>query len=373
MKQFSIKPNIHELDSFDALAKAFALGPDDLIFTQKIIYGRFIEPLKLNCQFLFQEDFGTGEPSDKMVDAILDSLKDRSYKRLVSVGGGTIIDIAKILVVDNITCTLDVFEDRIPFTRSRGLIQVPTTCGTGSEMTGVAVIDITSRHSKIGKRIESSFADDVVLIPELVKGLPYPFFLYSSVDALIHAMEIFACYKTSTYDDLFTLKAIRVILTGYKKIAAEGPDARFDQIGDFLKASNYAGIALANVLCGAVHAMAMHFGSAHHVAHGESNYRFLMSVFKLYARHSDHEKLQVMADIIHAVLGTEGGVPEAFAGLEALLRQLIPDKRLRDYGMNETDIEPYADRVLETQQRLLVNSHIPITREHLIGIYQELY
>ena len=373
MKQFSIKPRIHEMASFSEMAQAFGLGPDDMIFTQKVIFDRYIAPLSLDCQFLFQEDFGSGEPSDNMVDAILASLKDKVYKRLVSVGGGTIIDIAKILVVDEVTCTLDVFEDRIPFTRSRGLIQVPTTCGTGSEMTGVAVIDITSKGSKIGKRIESSFADEVVLIPDLVKGLPYPFFLYSSVDALIHAMEIFACYKTSTYDDLFCLEAIRIILSGYNEIAEKGPDARYDRIGEFLKASNYAGIALSNVLCGAVHALAMHFGSAHHVTHGESNYRFLMSVFKVYARHSDHEKLTAMAGIIHEVLGTTGGVMEAFDSLDAFLRRLIPDKRLREYGMLESDIESYADRVIATQQRLLVNSHIGITREHLIGIYSELY
>lgn len=373
MSQFQIRPRICEYESVSEFAQAFSLSSDDLIFTQKFLYRHYLEALNLPCQFLFQEDFGVGEPSDRMVDDIITYLKEVSFNRLIGIGGGSIIDISKILVVKHVTCTIDVFEDRIPFAREKGLVLVPTTCGTGSEMTAVSVIDITVKKAKMGKRMEPCFADAAVLIPELVKGLPYEFFIYSSVDALIHAMEIFVSSKTTSYDELFCLEAIRMILKGYADLVQKGPESRYDQIGDYLKASNYAGIALSNVLCGAVHAMAMHFGSAHHVPHGESNYRFLMSVFKVYARYSDDVKLKRLSGVICETLGCNLTVQESFQSLDNLLRKLIPDKRMRDYGMKQDEVEKYADKVIETQQRLLVNSHIPMTRELLMGIYQELY
>ncbi len=373
MHQFRIQPQIFEFDSVQDFSQFFKLSAEDLIFTQKILYQHFLEQLHLPCKFIFQEDYGIGEPTDQMVDKMINHLNVVSFKRLIGIGGGSIIDISKILVVKDVTCTLDVFEDRIPFARDKGLLLVPTTCGTGSEMTAVSVIDITSRKAKMGKRIEPCFADAAILIPELVKGLPYEFFPYSSVDALIHAMEIFASFKTSTYDELFCIEAIRMILSGYADLAEKGPEARFDQIGCYLKASNYAGIALANVLCGAVHAMAMHFGSAHHVPHGESNYRFLMSVFKVYAKHSEDEKLKRLSAVFCETLGCEATLEGSFLSLDRLLKKLIPEKRLRDYGMLESEIEKYADKVIETQQRLLVNSHITMTREILIDIYKELY
>ncbi len=372
MKKFQIKPAIYEFERFSEFAAEFNISENDLVFTHKFIYEPFMKDLGLKCSFLFQEDFGTGEPSDKMVDKILEYLKDIPFKRLIGVGGGTVIDISKLLVVKDAASTLDMFDEKIPLIRDRGLVLVPTTCGTGSEMTCVSVIDITARNTKMGKRIEQNFADAAVLIPELVEGLPYEFFLYSSVDSLIHALEIYVCSKTTSYDEIFCIEATRMIIEGYKKIIQEGPEARFPLIGQFLAASNYAGIALANVVCGAVHAMAMHFGSAHHVPHGESNYRFLTSVFNTYAREEPTGKITKIAQVINETLGTTGGTEEAFKALEELLKKVIPPKKLSEYGMKTEDIEKYADKVIETQQRLLVNSYIPMTREHLINIYKEL-
>lgn len=373
MKVFQIKPKIYEYSTFTEFATDFQISKEDLILTHKFLYESFMKKLNLNCQFLFQEDYGVGEPSDEMVDKILKDLTGNEFKRLFGIGGGTIIDISKLLVIKDAKSTLDMFEDKIPLVRDKGLVLVPSTCGTGSEMTCVSVIDIKSKNVKMGKRIEQNFADAAVLIPELVNGLPYEFFLYSSVDALIHAMEIYVCSKSTTYDEIFCLEAIHKILSGYAKIIQDGPEARYSNMNDFLKASNYAGIALGNVVCGAVHAMALHFGSVHHVPHGESNYRFLTSVFNTYAKNAPEGKISRIAEVINDALKINGDTLKAFNALEELLVKLIPRKKLRDYGMKEYNIENYADTVIATQQRLLVNSYIPLTREQLMSIYQDIY
>ncbi len=368
MMNFQIKPKIQQYSSFAEFAGESALGPDDLLFTQRFLYDAFMKGLP--CQVMFYEDYCTGEPSNVMIDAMLKAVGGMRYSRMIAVGGGTVLDSSKLLNIDGATNTEALFDNPSSPTRRKGLIMVPTTCGTGCEVTGVAVIDFPSRGAKIGKRFECSFADTAVLIGEMVRGLPYDFFMYSSVDALIHALEIYVAPTASEYSDMYCVEAIRRILNGYSTILAHGPEKRYEMLDSFLVASNMAGIALANVLCGAVHAMAMHFGSAHHVPHGESNSRFLMGVFCTYAAKDPEGKIKGVATLISECLGVPGDTRTAFAALNTMLTKLIPQKKLTEYGMRREDAAAYADKVIETQQRLLVNNYAPLGREDLIAIYE---
>lgn len=368
MMQFQIRPKLQQFSTFVEFAKDAALCPDDVLFTQRFLYDAFMKDLP--CQTLFYEDYCTGEPSNVMVDAMLKAVGSMTYSRMIAIGGGTVLDSSKLLNIDGATSTEALFDDPNPRTRNRGLIMVPTTCGTGCEVTGVAVIDFPSRGAKIGKRFECSFADTAVLIGEMVRGLPYDFFIYSSVDALIHALEIYVAPTANEYSDMYCVEAIRKILSGYAAILEHGAEKRFELLDSFLVASNMAGIALANVLCGAVHAMAMHFGSAHHVPHGESNSRFLMGVFSAYAAKNPDGKIKEVAQLVSECLGVSADVPAAFAALDAMLKKLIPQKKLTEYGMKREDTAAYADKVIETQQRLLVNNYAPLGREDLIAIYE---
>ncbi|CAK7066350.1 MAG: Aldehyde-alcohol dehydrogenase [Desulfovibrio sp.] len=368
MMHFQIKPKLEQYATFAEFAKTAALGPDDILFTQKFLYDAFMKDLP--CQTLFYEEYCQGEPSNVMIDAMIKAVSGMKYSRMIAIGGGTVLDSSKVLNIDGVTTTEALFDDPKEQTRSKGLIMVPTTCGTGCEVTGVAVVDFPSRGSKIGKRFECGFADTAVLIGEMVRGLPYDFFVYSSVDALIHALEIYVAPSASEYSDMYAVEAIRKILAGYAQILEHGPEKRFELLDEFLVASNMAGIALANVLCGAVHAMAMHFGSAHHVPHGESNSRFLMGVFNAYAAKNPTGKIQGVAKLISECLGVPADTKTAFAALEAMLQKIIPQKKLTEYGMKREDAAAYADKVIETQQRLLVNNYAPLSREDLIAIYE---
>ncbi|NLZ54759.1 MAG: 4-hydroxybutyrate dehydrogenase [Thermoanaerobacteraceae bacterium] len=240
-------------------------------------------------------------------------------------------------------------------------------------MTCVSVVDITKRKTKIGKRIEANFADSAILVEELLDSIPAKVFLHSSVDALIHGMEIFVAPTSNPFNEVFCKGAIEIIVTNYKKLAEEGIDKRFEYIGEFLRASAFAGIALSNVTCGAVHALAMHFGSVHNVPYGESNLRFLTAVFSKYAEISPSGKLEELANIINEILGIDTDIVSSFLTLEELIEKLIPKKRLREYGMIREDIPNYADKVIESQQRLLINNFVPLSKEDLISIYERIY
>jgi 4-hydroxybutyrate dehydrogenase len=372
MKLFSVRPQIHRFSDFSGFAAEFKVGQGDLVLTNEIIYENFMKSLNLKSDFLFQERYGVGEPSNIMIDKIVKEIVGKDYQRIIAVGGGTIIDICKILALKNIGSTLEMFERKCPINKEKQLVIIPTTCGTGSEVTNLTIAEIVEKQTKLGLGVDEMYADQVVLIPELVKGLPYKFFVCSSVDALIHGVESFVAPKSNCYTERFGVQAINLILNGYLKIVTGGENSRFDIIEDFLVASNYAGIAFGNTGVGAVHALSYPLGGNYHVPHGEANYQFFIEVFKTYQRLKPEGKIQKLTAILAQALRLEedGAV---FDQLEAILNKLLPKKRLRDYGMKAAEIETFADSVLEKQQRLLVNNYAPFTRETIIGIYRKLY
>lgn len=372
MKAISIKPEIHSFPDFKSFAEEFKLGQSDLVLTHEFLYEPYMKPLGLGCGFIFQEKFGAGEPSDKMVDAIYAEAAKYTYNRVVAVGGGTVVDIGKLLSLKKLDKIADMLDGRVAPERVCGLVIVPTTCGTGSEVTNLTILEYTAKHTKQGIAANALYADYAVLIPELVRNLPYPFFMYSSIDALIHAMESMLSPKSNGYTELFALKAIEIILKGYKTIVAKGPDSRKEIIGDFLTASNYAGIAFGNTGVGAVHAMSYPLGGSYHVPHGEANYEMLTKVFSVYNKKNPTGKISSL----NAVLADALGVPnddKIYDNLEKTLSTLIVRKPLREFGMKPEECESFADSVIEKQQRLLVNNYVELTRDEIAQMYKELY
>lgn len=370
MKELSVKPDIYSFATAKEFAEEFAIGEGDLIITNEYIYKPFFENLNLSCDLIFQERYGSGEPSDDMAEAVYKDIKGY-HKRIIAIGGGTIIDIAKLFALKNVSPILDLYDGIIPPVKDKELILVPTTCGTGSEVTNIAILALNSRGTKKGLACDAMYADSAVLIPELLGSLPFGVFATSSIDALVHAVESSLSPKGNETTRLFGYKAIEIILHGYKKIAAEGPDARIPLLGDFLKASNYAGIAFGNAGCAAVHALSYPLGATYHVAHGESNYAMFTGVMKNYMEIKTDGEIAKLNSFIANILGCN--VSNVYEELETLLNNLIQKKALHEYGMKETEIIEFTDSVIENQQRLLSNNFVFLDRDRIIKIYRELY
>ena len=256
-------------------------------------------------------------------------------------------------------------------TRKYELVIIPTTCGTGSEVTNIAVFNRTRMGTKMGLVGEAMYADKAVLIPELLSGLPFGVFATSSIDALVHAVESCLSPNATSYTKLFGYKAIEMIVSGYKKIVTNGRGARLALLDDFLVASNYAGIAFGTAGCGTVHAMAYPLGGQYHVAHGESNYAIFTGVMKKYMSIKSDGEIAVMNKYLANLLDCQ--TTDVYEKLEELLNQLLPKKSLREYGVKPEEIRLFAESVMENQQRLLKNSFVPMTTELVESIYQSLY
>lgn len=371
MQLFKLQSRLHQFKNFQEFAEEFQIGEKDLLITNEFIYDPFMKHLNLKAHTIFQEKYGVGEPSDEMMNAILKDVQGLDFDRIIAVGGGTIVDISKLFVLRGLTNVVDAFEKKMDLIKEKQLVIVPTTCGTGSEVTNISIAELKSINTKMGLAVDQLFADDAVLIPEMIRTLPYKFYVYSSIDALIHAVESYVAPKSNPYTKLYAKEAIHLLLDIYQQIAKEGEDYRLKRLEDVLMASNYAGIAFGNTGVGAVHAMSYPLGGTYHVAHGEANYQFFTEVFKYYQQKDPNGKIQEL----NAILAKELHCSEdsVYEELEKLLDQLLSRNALRSYGMKESEIESFADSVIKSQQRLLANNYVELTRDEIRDIYKKLY
>lgn len=373
MKQLSIKPTIHKFATARDFAQEFHLSKGDVIITNTYIWEPFFGELGLDCDVVFQEKYGTGEPSDVMVDALVKDLPS-APRRVIGIGGGTVLDISKVCALKQTSPLVDLVDGKIPVTKGADLVLVPTTCGTGSEVTNVAVFSLTERNTKKGLADDACYASDAVLIPELLSGLPDYVFATSSIDALTHAIESALSPIASELTRMFSFKACEMILRSYLRVAAEGSGAKKQVVGDLVSAALYAGIAFGNAGCGCVHAMAYPLGGTFHVAHGETNAALLTSVLRYYAAHdsgSEESMLGQVFGFIADILGCD--VHEVPDKLDELLNVILPKRRLHEYGMTEDMIEPWAASVVNEQQRLLRNSYLPMNQASVAEIYRSTF
>lgn len=371
MKEIIFKPELHSFSTCAEFAREFQLGSSDLILTNEYIYEPCFGSLGLDCAVIYQEKYGMGEPTDVMTEAIVRDVVKTGCKRIVAIGGGTVIDIAKVLAVAGEE-SIDALYDMAPdMPKRRELIIIPITCGTGSEVTNISILNRTRLGTKMGLVGPAMYADAAVLIPELLEGLPFGVFATSSIDALVHAVESSLSPKATSYTKLFGYKTIEMIIRGYQTIAREGQQARLPLLKDFLIASNYAGLAFGTAGCAAVHAMSYPLGGTYHVPHGESNYAMFTGVLKNYMEIKQDGEIAVMNAYLAELLGCD--VAQVYDKLEELLNQILPKKALHEYGVKQEELAVFTKSVMETQGRLMGNNFVPLDEARVLKIYQELY
>lgn len=377
MKQLSIKPTIHKFENARDFAQEFKLSKGDLVITNQYIWEPYFGDLNLDCDVIFQEKYGKGEPSDAMVDAIVSDIHT-TPKRAIGIGGGTVLDISKVCALKQTSPLEDLVDGKIPAQKGADLILVPTTCGTGSEVTNVAVFSLTRRNTKKGLANDACYATDAVLIPELLKSLPDYVFATSSIDALTHSIESALSPIATELTKMFSYKACGLILQSYMRVVKEGSSAKSQVVSDLVSASLYAGIAFGNAGCGCVHAMAYPLGGTFHVAHGETNAALLTSVLRYYAKHdtknstsAENTELSKLFDFMANILECQKA--DVLDKLDEVLNTILPKHKLHEYGMTEDMIQSWAASVVKEQQRLLKNSYMHMDEAAIAEVYASTF
>lgn len=368
--EFSLNSKIVEFKNFEEFNKKFSLGKKDLILTNEFIYNPYLKKYNLECSVIFQEKYGNGEPTDTMIDAILKDTTDKDIERVIAIGGGTVIDISKIIILKNSGISADLFMKKIDIVKEKELVVIPTTCGTGSEVTNISIAFLEKENIKMGLAVPELYPDYAVLIPEFLETLPYKFFCTSSIDALVHATESYLSPKATVYSEMFSEKAIELLINGFKYIAENGEESRKNKLIEFLQGSNFAGIAFGNAGCAAVHALSYPLGGRYHIPHGESNQLVFISVFKKYKEKQPNGKIEKLEVFLGEKLGVRK--EDSLNVLEALLEKVYPKKKLEEYGIKKESYKEFAKEVLEKQQRLLSNNYVELTEDEIVAVYENI-
>lgn len=211
----------------------------------------------------------SGEPSTKHVKEALTHFNDFHGDCVLGIGGGSAIDLAKALSVfgksmDTEWKSIPNYQklDRLP------LFAVPTTSGTGSEVTKIMVITDFDTNIKMNPSHPDLVPDVAILDPELTLTLPPSFTVYTGLDALSHAIEGLLSNRATIMTKLFSIEAIKLIRKSLPKVFENGSD--IDSRREMMLASCYAGIAFSNASTNLAHAAGRALGARFHIPHGLS-------------------------------------------------------------------------------------------------------
>jgi 4-hydroxybutyrate dehydrogenase len=171
--------------------------------------------------------------------------------------------------------------------------------------------------------------------------------------------------------ELFSEKAMDMLLKGFKLIVEKGQDARFEYLDEFLTASMYAGFAFLKAGCGPVHGMSFPLGGTYHVPHGESNYMLFGAIMSYYDEKNPTGEILKFKEMVAGILGcsVENAIPE----MNALLEKVLPLRPLRDCGFTEVDAVEFPQSVAVNQQRLMTNAYYPLEIEDMEKVYRSCF
>lgn len=310
------------------------------------------------------------EPTIAEVDqAVTDLQVGERFDGVIGVGGGSTIDVAKLLAVSGS------FDGSVQQYVGTNLVKkpgvpmliLPTTSGTGAEATPNAIVHNVEEECKQGVVSPYLIPDVVILDPELTLSLPPKVTAETGIDAFTHAIECFICKKATPMSDVFALDAMRLIAKYLRQAVNNGSvqEARYYMA----LASLYGGIAITNSGTGGVHALAYPLGGKYHISHGLSNALLLADVMEFNAQAVPEKFVNVAEAMgLETAQGSQAQIVQA--ALEAI-RSLVYDVGIVLEGVEVTNqvISDLAQSAM-TVQRLLQNNPRPITLEDAEKIYR---
>lgn len=345
-------------DLIDALLE-LSLGDRDIVISNSFIIDR-VDDFK-GALVIDQDTYGKGEPKDTWVNEILKKTNGYDADRVIAIGGGATIDIAKFCIFADGRDIDGLFEDKDKLVKKRELVVMPTTCGTGSEVTSVAVIERSKLGSKQGLQIDQMFPDKAILVSGLLKTLPYRSFAITSIDALSHAIESLLSPKANPYTDMYAKKAIDIIVENLKSSASN--HILPDDLNASLVGANMAGIAFSIAGCATMHALSFPIGAKYHLVHGEAVYSVMAETLNYY-----REKGQNLHKLSNALKDHFETRP--IDSLIELLEKVLDRPNFKNLGMTKEECTEMGISVYENQQRLLVNSPVVLNSNDLAIIYE---
>jgi alcohol dehydrogenase class IV len=314
------------------------------------------------------------DPRIEVVERSVEKAKKEGIDLIIGFGGGSSLDIAKVTsILTTNSGKIDSFfgVDLVP-NPGIPVILIPTTAGTGSEVTPIAILSDTKEKLKKGIVSPTLFPEVAIVDPKLTIGLPPSVTAFTGMDALTHAIESYYSINATDLSDLLAFRAMELLSKNIRMAYAHGENlvAR----SNMMEGSLFAGIAFANAGVGAVHAFAYPLGGEFHLAHGLTNTLMLPYVMRYNILGCPNKFAQMAQAFGEKVEGLSelDGAETSVKFVERLSDDLRVPRRLRDVGIPENAIPRLAEAAMKVT-RLLANNPRKITLEDAVTIYKSAY
>lgn len=313
------------------------------------------------------------EPSIEIVDEGVDFLSRANCDSVIGVGGGSSMDCAKA-----ITCVYDSGGSARNYVgvglvkkRLTPLIQIPTTAGTGSEVTLGAIFAVPEEKRKIGIVSPFMMADSVIVDPELTYSMPQFVTACTGLDALLHAVESYFSVNSNELTDMYALRSIEIICSNLIEAYSTGNK----QARNMMSLGSYlSGVSMANAGGAAIHSFGYPVSGTHHEAHGLVNSIFFLPILKRnipLCLFKAKRMLQAMGVDISFLSDAEIS-ERLLEKCNDLMEKINLKKCLKDINVDESELHFFAKNVLK-ETRLLKNNPFVFDEEKALEVYKEVF
>ncbi|WP_442797325.1 iron-containing alcohol dehydrogenase [Pantoea vagans] len=314
------------------------------------------------------------EPSQHDVAAIIETLSQRQADMVIGIGGGSVLDVAKllsVLCIDGAPSLDALLAGEKPQRRTRSML-IPTTAGTGSEATPNAILAIPEKETKVGIISPVMLPDVVALVPELTTSMPPHIASSTGIDALCHLIECFTANVANPVSDNYALIGMKKLFASLETTLREPENlqARLEM----LWASYYGGASIAHAGTHLVHAMSYPLGGKYHLPHGVAN-AILLAPCMRFVRPAAVSKFAQAYDLLpdaDARLSDEEKSHALVDYFTALVARLQLPASLEALGIGPDHL-PYLVEAALDVQRLMKNVPMAVTADDVRAVYLTLF
>ncbi|MEB2299474.1 iron-containing alcohol dehydrogenase [Lysinibacillus xylanilyticus] len=315
------------------------------------------------------------EPPLAIGEKLVEFTRKHHFDLVIGLGGGSALDLAKLAAVlathdGKVADFLNLTGTKTFENKGLPKILIPTTSGTGSEVTNISVLSLETTKDVVTH--DYLLADVAIVDPALTISLPPKVTAATGVDALTHAIEAYVSVNANEVTDALALQAIKLISGSIRTAVQDGENKQARS--DMSYGSYLAGLAFFNAGVAGVHALAYPLGGQFHIAHGDSNAVLLPYVMG-YIRQSCEKRMKDILDVM--------GISSAYLSQEEAsykcvdtLRQLVQDvnipSTLKGFNIPELALEQLTDDATK-QTRILARSPMPLKREDIYTIYRAAF
>ena len=313
------------------------------------------------------------DPPESVVLRAVEYAREKGIDIVIGLGGGSSMDVAKLIAVQaasqqniaDIYGIGNVKGARLP------LVQVPTTAGTGSEVTNIAIVT-TGETTKMGVVSTQLYADVAVLDATLTLGLPPLVTAATGIDAMVHAIEAFTSrHKKNPLSDALSRQALTLLSKNIFTACEDEKNLEARQ--SMLLGAYFAGQAFSNAPVAAVHALAYPIGGIFHVPHGLSNSLVLPHVLRFNLPQASAQYAELAAIVAPEAAGSDEARADALiVAMQQIATRTGIETTLRQVGVAEIDLDRLADDAM-LQTRLLGNNPREVTRSDARAIYEAAF